>query len=95
MKIGGALPLSGKPHDGRAPDYDDWQLNGDIIVYYPVDDISLELSSMGIRVDEDSLKSQLEKAGFTNVRVDKVNDDEVPENYVIKQNIVLNCVYVW
>lgn len=62
MKIGDLLE-SGKKHDGRAPDYDDWQLNGDIIVYYPVNDISLELSSMGIRVDEDSLVSQLEKAG--------------------------------
>ena len=62
MKIGDKL-RSGKRHDGRAPDYDDWQLNGDIIIYYPVNDISLELSSMGIRVDEDSLKEQLEKAG--------------------------------
>lgn len=61
-KIGG--PLSdGKPHDGRAPDYDDWNLNGDIIVYFPVDDISLELSSMGIRVDEVSLPAQLKAAG--------------------------------
>lgn len=64
MKIGDLLK-SGEKHDGRAPDYDDWQLNGDIIVYYPVNDISLELSSMGIRVDEDSLVSQLEKAGCT------------------------------
>ena len=62
MKIGDLLK-SGERHDGRAPDYDDWQLNGDIIVYYPVDDISLELSSMGIRVDEDSLAAQLKKAG--------------------------------
>lgn len=62
MQIGDKL-LSGKPHDGRAPDYDDWALNADIIVYYPVLDISLELSSMGIRVDEDSLASQLKKAG--------------------------------
>ncbi len=62
MKIGDKL-ASGKPHDGRAPDYDDWQLNRDIIVYYPVLDIALELSSMGIRVDEESLKEQLEKAG--------------------------------
>lgn len=54
---------SGEKHDGRAPDYDDWKLNGDIIVYYPVLDMALELSSMGIRVDEDSLKEQLEKAG--------------------------------
>lgn len=54
---------SGEKHDGRAPDYDDWQLNGDIIVYYPLLDISLELSSMGVRVDEISLKAQLEAAG--------------------------------
>ena len=54
---------SGKPHDGRAPDYDDWELNGDIIVYYPVLDIALELSSMGIRVDEESLERQLKLAG--------------------------------
>ena len=62
MKIGDKLK-SGKPHDGRAPDYDDWELNGDIIVYYPVLDIALELSSMGIRVDEESLKRQLKAAG--------------------------------
>ena len=62
MQIGDKL-ASGKPHDGRAPDYDDWQLNGDIIVYYPVLDIALELSSMGIRVDEEVLASQLKKAG--------------------------------
>ncbi len=62
MKIGDEL-ASGKKHDGRAPDYDDWSLNADILVYYPVLDIALELSSMGIRVDENSLKSQLEKAG--------------------------------
>ena len=54
---------SGQPHDGRAPDYDDWSLNGDIIVYYPLLDIPLELSSMGIRVDEVSLKGQLEATG--------------------------------
>ncbi|MBQ1597755.1 MAG: aspartate--ammonia ligase [Lachnospiraceae bacterium] len=64
MKIGDLLS-NGEPHDGRAPDYDDWQLNGDIIVYYPVTDIALELSSMGIRVDEDSLADQLKKAGCT------------------------------
>lgn len=62
MKIGGALK-SGERHDGRAPDYDDWELNGDILVYYPVLDISLELSSMGIRVDEDRLAYQLEISG--------------------------------
>ncbi len=58
MQIGGELS-NGERHDGRAPDYDDWSLNGDILVYYPVLDIALELSSMGIRVDEDSLLQQL------------------------------------
>ncbi len=62
MQIGDDLE-NGEPHDGRAPDYDDWSLNADIIVYYPVLDIALELSSMGIRVDKDSLASQLKKAG--------------------------------
>ncbi len=62
MQIGDLL-TNGEKHDGRAPDYDDWALNADIIVYYPVLDISLELSSMGIRVDEDSMVSQLKKAG--------------------------------
>ncbi len=62
MQIGDKLK-SGEPHDGRAPDYDDWALNADIVVYYPVLDIALELSSMGIRVDEESLKSQLDKSG--------------------------------
>lgn len=60
MQIG--LNLSnGERHDGRAPDYDDWSLNGDILVYYPILDIALELSSMGIRVDEASLLSQLDQ----------------------------------
>ena len=62
MQIGDKL-ADGKPHDGRAPDYDDWALNADILVYYPVLDIALELSSMGIRVDKDALISQLDKAG--------------------------------
>ncbi len=58
MQIGGRL-RSGQKHDGRAPDYDDWALNGDIVVYYPVLDCAFELSSMGIRVDEESLVAQL------------------------------------
>ena len=62
MQIGDEL-ASGDPHDGRAPDYDDWSLNAEIVGYYPVLDIALELSSRGIRVDKDSLLSQLEKAG--------------------------------
>jgi len=69
--IGGALK-DGQPHDGRAPDYDDWStrtsagragLNGDILVYYPVLDCALELSSMGIRVDPAALLNQLELTG--------------------------------
>ena len=63
-QIGGKLK-SGNIHDGRAPDYDDWSLNGDIIVYYPILDIALELSSMGIRVDEDALRRQLAERGCT------------------------------
>lgn len=62
LKIGDKLE-NGEPHDGRAPDYDDWELNADILVYYPVLDIALELSSMGIRVDKTALLSQLKKAG--------------------------------
>ncbi|MBU3206080.1 aspartate--ammonia ligase [Clostridium algidicarnis] len=58
MQIGGALK-SGERHDGRAPDYDDWNLNGDILFWYPVLNIALELSSMGIRVDEKTLEKQL------------------------------------
>ena len=61
MKIGGKLK-SGKPHDGRSPDYDDWELNGDILFWNPVSNESLELSSMGIRVDEKSLIKQLKLA---------------------------------
>ncbi len=62
MQIGGKMK-SGEKHDGRAPDYDDWTLNGDIILYYPLLDIAFEVSSMGIRVDEDSLLSQLKENG--------------------------------
>lgn len=58
MQIGGALK-SGKIHDGRAPDYDDWTLNGDIVVYNPILKRSFELSSMGIRVDAQALRKQL------------------------------------
>ena len=55
------MPL-GKKHDGRAPDYDDWQLNGDLILWNPILESALELSSMGIRVNEASLLKQLEEA---------------------------------
>lgn len=58
MQIGGRLK-NGEKHDGRAPDYDDWKLNGDILVYNRVLDRAFELSSMGIRVDRESLLAQL------------------------------------
>ena len=62
MRIGEKLS-NGEPHDGRAPDYDDWQLNGDILFWYETLGTTLEISSMGIRVDEKSLMEQLKKAG--------------------------------
>ncbi len=62
MQVGGTL-RSGKIHDGRAPDYDDWSLNGDILLYDPLLDISLEVSSMGIRVDPETLMKQLKIRG--------------------------------
>jgi aspartate--ammonia ligase len=61
MQIGGIL-RSGQKHDGRAPDYDDWELNGDIIFWNPVLERAFEVSSMGIRVDEQALMSQLQAA---------------------------------
>ena len=61
-RIGGAL-RSGKPHDGRAPDYDDWELNGDIILWNSVLEDAFEISSMGIRVDSESMQRQLEIDG--------------------------------
>lgn len=61
MEIGDLLN-SGIKHDGRSPDYDDWTLNGDILVWYPVLNMAYELSSMGIRVDEEALESQLIKS---------------------------------
>lgn len=62
MQIGDKL-RSGKPHDSRAPDYDDWALNGDILFWDDVLGCALEISSMGIRVDEQALDEQLTKAG--------------------------------
>ena len=67
MGIGGKLH-SGKPHDGRAPDYDDWDLNGDLLVWDSVNGQALELSSMGIRVSPESLDRQLTLAGCDNRR---------------------------
>ncbi len=65
MKIGDKLQRSGEPHDGRAPDYDDWSLNGDIIFWYEPLQTKLEVSSMGIRVDEQAMAEQLAKANAT------------------------------
>ena len=62
QQIGGALK-SGKPHDGRAPDYDDWSLNGDLLFWHEPLQCALEISSMGIRVDPESLDRQLALAG--------------------------------
>lgn len=67
MKIGGAL-TNGEPHDGRAPDYDDWELNGDILFWNDTLKCSYELSSMGIRVSPESLDRQLTIAGCDNRR---------------------------
>ncbi|NLN46347.1 MAG: aspartate--ammonia ligase [Clostridiaceae bacterium] len=64
MGIGAPLS-SGRPHDGRAPDYDDWSLNGDILFWYPVLERAVEVSSMGIRVDDAAMASQLEISGKT------------------------------
>ena len=68
MQIGDDLKRSGKPHDGRAPDYDDWSLNGDILMYNEVLDRSFEISSMGIRVDEAAMDYQLNKRGCNDRR---------------------------
>lgn len=67
MGIGGKLS-NGQPHDGRAPDYDDWTMNGDILFYNPVLDCSFEISSMGIRVDRQALDRQLTLTGCDNRR---------------------------
>ncbi len=63
MQIGDKLK-SGKPHDGRAPDYDDWSLNGDLLFWDDILGCAMEISSMGIRVDENSLAEQLKKANL-------------------------------
>ena len=81
MQIGGALK-SGKPHDGRAPDYDDWSLNGDILFWNDTLDRAFELSSMGIRVDAEAMDRQLTLAGCDDRRAlpfhQMVLNDELP-----------------
>lgn len=67
MQIGGKLK-SGNKHDGRSPDYDDWTMNCDILLYFDVLDIGLEISSMGVRVDENALERQLDEAGCNDRR---------------------------
>ena len=64
MNIGNKLS-DGTIHDSRAADYDDWALNGDLLLYYPLLDMAFEISSMGIRVNKKSLKSQLKEKGET------------------------------
>jgi len=61
--IGGKLPINGEYHDGRACDYDDWSLNGDILLWHPTLDRAFEISSMGIRVDSEALKIQAAERG--------------------------------
>ncbi len=81
MQIGGKLK-SGKPHDGRAADYDDWLLNGDIMLYYEELDIAFEMSSMGIRVDSNSIVSQIKERNelekLNNKYVQDVINDRLP-----------------
>ena len=81
MQIGGKL-RSGKPHDGRAPDYDDWTLNGDIFFWHEPLDRALEISSMGIRVDAEALDRQLTAAGCDDRRAlpfhQMLLNDELP-----------------
>ena len=80
-QIGNKLK-DGKPHDSRASDYDDWKLNGDILVYYPLYDMALELSSMGIRVNKDSLVKQLKESNeldkLENSYCKAIMNDEIP-----------------
>ncbi|MBM7606458.1 aspartate--ammonia ligase [Metabacillus crassostreae] len=76
MEIGGVL-RSGEKHDGRSPDYDDWKLNGDIVVWNPTLQRAFEISSMGIRVDSETLLKQL-----------KVSDAEERENLYFHQKII-------
>jgi len=79
--IGGKLS-NGESHDGRAPDYDDWTLNGDIVVWNPILECSFELSSMGIRVDKEALLRQLKLSGQENRLLlrfhQRLMNDELP-----------------
>lgn len=74
----------GLPHDSRAADYDDWKLNGDILVYYPLYDMALELSSMGIRVNKDRLITQLkakkEEYKLDNEYCKSILNDQIPQS---------------
>ena len=82
-QIGGKL-RDGKPHDGRAADYDDWNLNGDILVHYPLYDMALELSSMGIRVNKERLRIQLAEKGeldkLDNAYCKAILSDTIPQS---------------
>ena len=80
-QIGGKLN-DGKPHDSRAADYDDWSLNGDILLHYPLFDMAFEVSSMGIRVNKESLLLQLKEKGEeskkSNAYCQAIINDELP-----------------
>ena len=80
MQIGGVLN-SGKPHDSRAPDYDDWQLNGDILFWHDVLDCAMEISSMGIRVDAQTLDKQLAISGCNDRRSREYHKELLAGNY--------------
>ena len=85
MQIGGKLK-SGKPHDGRAPDYDDWALNCDILFWHKPLGCALELSSMGIRVDADALRRQLAEAGCPQRADGRRHWPEPPVHAVVGQS---------
>lgn len=75
---------NGKPHDDRAADYDDWELNGDILIWYPLLECPVELSSMGIRVDAQSIKKQLDSRGVSE------SDYSAYHQAVMKNNLPLS-----
>ena len=79
LQIGGKLS-NGEKHDGRAPDYDDWSLNGDLMLYNPVLEAAFEISSMGIRVDESALSEQLKIAGCEDRKSLKFHSDLLSGN---------------
>ena len=86
-KIGGELK-SGQKHDGRAPDYDDWELNGDIILWSDILERAFEISSMGIRVDEEAMDRQLRLAGADDRR-------EMDFHRMILNSVIVDNTFVF